>query len=116
MTTEPRSTPTTTATSATGLLFTLAGLLVLAAASLGFRFAHLGPGGVVVAMVIAVTKAVLVAVFFMEIGGEKPSVRFAFVAGIVLVALLLSLTVADVVTRGAPPLTAPPGMAQRDVG
>jgi cytochrome c oxidase subunit 4 len=113
MMTEPRA---SSGTTAAGLLFTLIGLLVLAGASLGFRFAHLGPGAVVVAMVIAVTKAALVALFFMEIGEEKPSIRFAFVAGIVLVALLLSLTVADVVTRGAPPLTAPPGMAQRDVG
>jgi cytochrome c oxidase subunit 4 len=103
-------------TPARTLLLTLLGLLVLAGASLAFRFAHLGAFGVAVALGIAAAKAALVALFFMEIGGEKASVKVAFVSGLALVALLLSLTVADVVTRAPPPLTAPPGMAQRDVG
>jgi cytochrome c oxidase subunit IV len=103
-------------TSARGLLFTLLALLALAGVSFAFRFAHLGVFGYPVALGIAVAKAGLVAVFFMEIGLEKASVRFAFASGLVLIALLLSLTVGDVVTRAPPPLTAPPGMAQRDVG
>lgn len=110
MTTDARGTP------APVLAFTLLALLALAGASLAFRFAHLGTLGYAVALAIATAKAALVAVFFMELGGEKASVKFAFASGLALIVLLLSLTVADVVTRAPPPLTAPPGMAQRDVG
>jgi cytochrome c oxidase subunit IV len=110
MTTDTRGTPSR------ALFLTLLALLLLAGASLAFRFAHLGAFGYAVALAIAAAKAALVVMFFMEIGDEKASVKFAFVSGLALVALLMSLTLADVVTRAPPPLTAPPGMAQRDLG
>jgi cytochrome c oxidase subunit 4 len=103
-------------TSPQALLVTLLSLLALAGASFAFRFVNIGAFGYGVALAIAVAKAALVATFFMEIGAERASVRFAFASGLALIVLLLSLTVADVVTRAPPPLTAPPGMAQRDVG
>ncbi len=106
-------------TSARGLLYTLLALVLLAALSLGLRFAHLGGFSYPVALGIALVKALLVVVFFMEIFVEKASVRFAFGAGLALVALLLGLMVADVMTRSASPLTPPatPGaMAQRSHG
>ena len=37
----------------------------------------------------------------------------AFLAGLTLFTLMLVLVVADVLTRGTPPLQAPPGTAQR---
>ena len=102
---------TTGETSARGLVFTLLSLLALAGASLGLRYAHLGGLGFAAALGIAAIKAVLVALFFMEIGGERPSVRFAFAAGLGLLALMLSLILADIVTRA--PAENPPGTAQR---
>jgi cytochrome c oxidase subunit 4 len=103
-------------TSARGLLVTAIALFVLAGTSLALRFANLGALGFPVAMAIAVAKAILVAVFFMEITDEKPTVGIAFASGIAMLAILVALVVADVVTRAVPPLTEPPGTAARDYG
>jgi cytochrome c oxidase subunit 4 len=98
------------------LTATLVALLLLAGLSLALRFAHLGTTGLFVALVIAAVKAVLVAVVFMELWRERPTARFAFGAGLSLFALLVGLVVADVVTRAIPPLSNPPGTAQRAHG
>jgi cytochrome c oxidase subunit 4 len=103
-------------TSARGLAFTLAALLVLAGLSLALHYANLGSLGFLAAFGIATVKVVLVAVFFMEILLEKGSARIAFVTGFVLLALLISLTIADVLTRAVPPLQNPPGTAPRTFG
>jgi cytochrome c oxidase subunit 4 len=103
-------------TSARGLLINLVALLVLAGTSLGLRFADLGDAGFPVAMAIAAVKAVLVAVFFMEIAAEKPSIGLAFAAGVMFVAVLVVFVVADIVTRPVPPLADPPGTAPRTYG
>jgi cytochrome c oxidase subunit 4 len=95
------------------LTYTLIALLVLAGLSLALRFAHLGGFSFLAALVIAVVKAVLVAVVFMEFLHEKPTVRFAFATGLSLFALLVVLLVADVLTRAIPPLSNPPGTGQR---
>jgi cytochrome c oxidase subunit 4 len=100
-------------TSARGLAYTLLALLLLAGLSLALRFAQLGSLSFPVALGIAVLKALLVAIFFMELLTEKATVRFAFLAGLTLFALMLILVVADVLTRSAPPLRAPPGTAER---
>jgi cytochrome c oxidase subunit 4 len=100
-------------TSARGLLLTLVALLLLAGFSLAMRFAHIGGYGFLVGMGVAVIKAALVAVFFMEILTEKMTARFAFAACLSLFALLLSLVIADVITRPIPPLRDPPGTGQR---
>ena len=103
-------------TSARGLLFNAIALFVLAGASLALRFANLGDAGFPVAMGIAVIKAVLVAVFFMEIMTERPTVGIAFVTGVAFVAILVVFVVADIVTRSIPPMANPPGMATRVYG
>jgi cytochrome c oxidase subunit 4 len=100
-------------TSARGLAYTLLALLLLAALSLALRFAQLGSFSFPVALGIAVLKALLVAIFFMELLTERATVRFAFVTGLALFALMLTLVIADVLTRSPPVLTAPPGTAQR---
>jgi cytochrome c oxidase subunit 4 len=99
--------------SAKELLLVFVALMVLASVSLALRFAHLGSFSFPVALGIALIKALLVAFFFMEILHEKVTVRFAFVACLSLFALLMVLTVADVLTRATPPLLNPPGTAQR---
>ena len=100
-------------TSARGLAYTLLALLLLAGLSLALRFAQLGSFSFPAALGIAAVKAVLVAIFFMELMTEKVTVRFAFLAGLMLFSLMLVLVVADVLTRSTPPLRAPPGTAQR---
>ncbi len=99
--------------SARALTYALIALLLLAGLSLVLRFAHLGSYSFLAALVIAAVKAVIVALVFMEFWHEKPTVRFAFAAGLSLFALLLSLIVADILTRAIPPLSNPPGTAQR---
>lgn len=103
-------------TSALGLALTLVGLLALAALSLALRYAHLGAFGLPVALLIAVAKAALVAVFFMEILLERVTVRLAMGTGLMLLGILLALIAADVFTRETPPLTDPPGTEARDHG
>ena len=103
-------------TSARGLHLTLLALLLLAAFSLAMRFAHLGTAGYFVGLGVALVKAVLVGVFFMEIFAERAIVRLAFVACLSLFALLLALILADILTRPVPPLQSPPGTAQRARG
>jgi cytochrome c oxidase subunit 4 len=102
--------------SARGLLATLVALMLLAGLSLALRFAHLGELGLLVAMAIAAVKAVLVGLIFMELAFEKPSMRFALAVGLALVAVLLSLMIADVTTRRPAPLAPPPGNEPRHEG
>jgi cytochrome c oxidase subunit 4 len=103
-------------TTARGLALTLFALLALAGLSLALRYAHLGAFGVPVALVIAGAKAVLVAVFFMEILVERVTVRLAMGTGVVLLGILLALIAADILTREPAPLTNPPGTEVRDRG
>jgi cytochrome c oxidase subunit 4 len=99
--------------SAKALFAVLVALLVLAGISLALRFAHIGSYSFPVALGIAAIKAVLVALFFMELIHEKGTVRFAILTGVSLFTLLMVLVVADVLTRSVPPLKNPPGTAER---
>lgn len=100
-------------TSARALIATLFALLVLAALSLVLSRLDLGEWNYPVALGIAVIKAVLVAVFFMEILHEAAATQLAIGACLTLFALLLALLLADIVTRTVPPLEPPPGNAHR---
>jgi cytochrome c oxidase subunit 4 len=100
-----------------GVLFlTLVALLTLAALSLVLSRLNLGGYSYPVALGIAVVKAALVAVFFMELLHEATATHLALGAGLTLLGLLIALLVADVVTRTVPPLEPPPGNAQRSHG
>jgi cytochrome c oxidase subunit 4 len=102
--------------TARGLFLTWAALMALAALSLGLRFAHLGGLGMPAALGIAAVKAVLVGLVFMELAFEKASIRLAFAAGLFMIAVMLALMIADVVTRAVPPLENPPGTEPRSYG
>jgi cytochrome c oxidase subunit 4 len=102
--------------SARALFVTWLVLMVLAGLSLGLRFAHLGSLGMLAALGIAAVKAILVGLVFMELAFEKPSIRFAFAAGLFMIALMLALMIGDVVTRADPPLQDPPGTEPRARG
>jgi cytochrome c oxidase subunit 4 len=95
------------------LVLTLVALLLLAALSLVLSRLNLGGYSYPVALGIAVVKAALVAVFFMELLHEATATHLVLGAGITLLGLLIALLVADVVTRTVPPLEPPPGNAQR---
>jgi len=82
------------------------GLLILTATSFGLSYAHLGAFGVPVALGIAVVKASLVALVFMELLVEPFTVRVTLVTAVTFVALLVFFVVGDVVTR-APPVLLP---------
>jgi cytochrome c oxidase subunit IV len=102
--------------SGRGLFLSFVALMLLAGLSLGLRFAHLGSFGMTAALVIAAVKAVIVGLVFMELAFEKPSIRFAFAAGLLMIGVMLALMIGDVVTRAVPPLANPPGMQPRADG
>ena len=62
---------------------------------------------VTVALVIAIAKGALVALFFMHLWDQTGPSRLVFVTSLVFVALLIGLTMADYATRF--PLANPPG-------
>ncbi len=92
-------------------------LLALWAASFGLSYVHLGGAALPVALGIAVVKAALVAVFFMELLRESLSMKLAIITAGALLALLIGFMVADITTRATPPLlpvgvAAPSGAAE----
>ena len=74
----------------------LALLLVATVAADRFDF---GPGNLIVAMAIAVAKAMLIAAYFMHLRFASAIVRIAAAGGLLWLALLMTLTLADYATR-----------------
>jgi len=83
-------------------------LLLLTATSFGVSHLQLGHAAVPIALGIAVVKACVVLLVFMELREEPVSARIAFAAGALMVALLVVFVVADVETRAPAPLPPPP--------
>jgi cytochrome c oxidase subunit 4 len=82
-------------------------LLVLTALTVIVGRIHLGGGGaLVVALLIALVKASLVAMFFMHLWDHGGASRLVLVTSVFFVVLLLGLTVLDNATRFQ--LTNPP--------
>jgi|SRR6185436_15620320 len=75
-------------------------LLVLTFATVGVAKVDLGEWNVVVALTIAVTKAMLVILYFMHIKYSKRLTQIVVVAGFLWLFLLLGLTLSDYLTRG----------------
>lgn len=63
-------------------------------------FVDLGDFSVVVALAIAVTKMLLVALFFMHVRYSTKLTRLVIVGGLLWLAILLLLTLSDFYTRG----------------
>ncbi len=68
-----------------------------------------GVWAILVALLIAVCKGTLVALFFMHLWDQAGANRLVFVTSLVFVALLISLILTDNATRF--PLANPPGSA-----
>jgi cytochrome c oxidase subunit 4 len=90
-----------------------AALMLLALASFGLSFLHLGSWAPIVALGIGLAKAILIAGFFMHLAEQPPISRWAFGLGIALALLLLVMVGLDVLTRETsglrqPGMDAPP--------
>lgn len=75
-------------------------LLLLTFVTTAVGLMDLGRLNVVVALVIAVIKATLVVLFFMHIYWSTKLTKVVVVSGIAWLALLLWLTLTDVLSRG----------------
>jgi cytochrome c oxidase subunit 4 len=75
-------------------------LLVLTFATVAVAKIDLGKWNVVVALTIAVTKAMLVILYFMHIKYSKKLTQVVVAAGFLWLFLLLGLTLSDYLTRG----------------
>ena len=80
-------------------LLTFGGLVFLTLLTTGLGFLDLGPFSTIVAVLLAATKAGLIVMFFMHAFYEARIVRVIIAGGIIWVAILLSLTIADYSTR-----------------
>lgn len=76
-----------------------AALLVLLLLSMFLAYIPMGPITVVSGLAIAVVKSTLVLVFFMELIRSCALIRLAALAGLIFVAVMFMLTLADVLTR-----------------
>ena len=78
---------------------TFAALLTLLILTVGANFLNLGSYGVVVALVIAIAKAALILLFFMEVRYSHPIVWLFAMAAFIWLALLLTFSMVDYSTR-----------------
>ncbi len=79
-------------------------LIALTVITSAVAFVDLGPFSVVVALVIAVCKMLLVALFFMHVRHSTHMTKLVVAGGLLWLGILLLLTMADFVTRGWMPV------------
>ena len=84
-----------------------AALVFLTLATVGVSYVDLGPLSVVVALTIAFTKALLVVVFFMHLRESSGLIWVVAGGGFFWLAILIALTMSDVMTRGWLPVSGP---------
>ena len=75
-------------------------LLLLTAVTTAVGYVDLGRINVVVALAIAAIKGVLVVLFFMHLAYSRRLTQMTIVAALLWLALLISLTLADIWSRG----------------
>lgn len=92
-------------------LVVYAALLVGLVLTVAVSYAPLGYGNLPVAMTIALAKASLVVLIFMHVRYSPRLTWIAVFAGLVWLAILLTLTIADYATRDWLPTKAPVQMA-----
>jgi cytochrome c oxidase subunit IV len=79
-------------------------LLALLALTWMIAYVDLGPFNLIVAVALAIAKAIVIALFFMHIKGSSRLLHLAAVAGVIWLLFLISLTLGDYVSRGWVPL------------
>src|SRR5215472_16701906 len=80
-----------------------AALMVLTALTFGISFADLGVWSAVIAVLIAVTKATLIALIFMHMRYADRATQVVGVAALVWLMIMFVLTATDFFTRYAGP-------------
>jgi cytochrome c oxidase subunit 4 len=80
-------------------------LLALTLLTVGVAFSDLGPLNTIIALTIAVGKAMLVLLFFMHVRYSSHVIWITVAAGAFWVGMLLVLTMSDYLTRGWLPVT-----------
>ena len=83
---------------------TCVALMLLLALTWSIGYVDLGMFNVIIALAIAIIKALLVALFFMHIKGSSRLLRLAATVGVIWLLIMLSLTLSDYFTRGWVPL------------
>lgn len=78
---------------------TCASLMALLAATWTIGYVNLGSFNLVVALAISISKALLVALFFMHIKGSSRLLYLAATAGVIWLLIMFSLTMGDYFTR-----------------
>ena len=78
-------------------------LLVLTGVTTAVAYVNLGPLNVVVMLVIAFFKASLVILYFMHVRFTSRLTQVAAVSGFAWLAILIGLTLSDVLTRAIVP-------------
>lgn len=78
---------------------TCASLMALLAVTWSIGYINLGSFNLVVALAISISKALLVALFFMHIKGSSRLLHLAATAGVIWLLILFSLTLGDYFTR-----------------
>jgi cytochrome c oxidase subunit 4 len=89
-------------------------LIVLTSLTLTLSFLRLGAASIPVAISIATTKSILIALFFMHLREQATSNWVAFVVAVLLATTLVGLTLLDVASRSRAPLLPP--LASRNGG
>ncbi len=79
-------------------------LLALLALTWMIAYVNLGPFNLIVALAVAISKAIVIALFFMHIKGSSRILHLAAVAGVIWLLIMISLTLGDYSTRGWVPL------------
>ena len=82
--------------------YTFAALLVLTTLTFALSFAALGSWHIPVAVLIAIAKTVLIALFFMHLREQSASNALAIIAAVLLLAVFVGLSALDVATRILP--------------
>jgi cytochrome c oxidase subunit 4 len=100
-------------TSARAYVLTFAALVLLAALSLVLSLIELPRVGLPIALAVAATKALLVLFIFMHLAEQRFSHRATMLLSAGFVALLVGLTVADVVSRRTFPAAPRPPVHDR---
>jgi cytochrome c oxidase subunit IV len=77
-----------------------AALLILTYITVGVSKIDLGPMNTIVALAIAVTKAVLVVLFFMHVRYSTKLTKLVVASGFVWLGIMFLLTMMDFATRG----------------
>ena len=77
-----------------------AALMILTGATVWVAFIDLGALNTVIAMAIAVAKAILVILIFMHVRYSSPLTRIVVCGGVFWLVLLIALTLSDYLTRG----------------